>query len=54
MLGDHFISTKNTETLVFYVTYIRQISTLLSYGDPQVLEVFKNTLPTSLYLVLFQ
>ena len=27
--------------------------TLLGYGGPQILEVFKNTLPTKLYWVLF-
>ena len=29
------------------------MATLLGYGKPQVLEVFKNTLPTKLYWVLF-
>ena len=24
---------------------IRQVATLLGYGEPQILEVFKNTLP---------
>ena len=32
--------------------HIRQVETLLGYGKPQVLEVFKNTVPR-LYLVLF-
>ena len=44
---------ENTETLDAYVTCIRQVDTLLGYGDPQILEVFKNTLPTRLYWVLF-
>ena len=35
------------------MTDIRQVATLLSYGEPQILEVFKNTLPTRLYWVLF-
>ena len=39
--------------LDMYVTCIRQVATLLGYGKPQVLEVFKNTLPTRLYWVLF-
>ena len=26
---------------------------LLGYGEPQILEVFKNTLPTKLYWILF-
>ena len=25
---------------------IRQVATLLGYGEPQISEVFKNTLPT--------
>ena len=44
---------ENTETIDFYVMQIRQVATLLGYGEPQVLEVFKNTLPTKLYLILF-
>ena len=44
---------KNTETINAYVHCIRQIATLLGYQEPQILEVFKNTLPTKLYLVLF-
>ena len=44
---------KNVETLHSYVTCIRQVATHLGYGEPQILEVFKNTLPTKLYWVLF-
>ena len=29
------------------------MATLLGYGEPQILEVFKNILPTKLYWVLF-
>ena len=36
-----------------YVTQIRQVATLLGYGEPQILEVIKNTLPTKLYWILF-
>ena len=32
---------------------MRQVATLLGYGEPQILEVFKNTLPTKLYWILF-
>ena len=53
MFGDHFILMKNTETLDLYVMCIRQVSTPLGYGEPQILEVFKNTLLTKLYWVLF-
>ena len=35
------------------MTCIRKVATLLGYGKPQILEVFKNTLPTKLYGVLF-
>ena len=35
------------------MTHIRQIATLLGYGELQILEVFKTTLPTKLYWVLF-
>ena len=44
---------ENTETIDSYVTRIRQVVTLLGYGEPQVLEVFNNTLPTKLYWILF-
>ena len=36
-----------------YVTRIRQVARLLGYGEPQVLKVFKNTIPNRLYWVLF-
>ena len=36
-----------------YVTRIRQVVKLLGYGEPHVLEVFKNTVPNRLYWVLF-
>ena len=44
---------ENTGTIDSYVTQIRQVATLLGYGEPQVLEVFQNTLPTKLYWILF-
>ena len=31
---------------------MRQVAVLLGYGEPQVLDIFKNTLPTRLYWVL--
>ena len=36
-----------------YVTRIRQVARVLGYGELQVLEVFKNTVPNRLYWVLF-
>ena len=47
-----FTFDENTETIDSYVIKIRQVGTLLGYGEPQILEVFKNTLPTKLYWVL--
>ena len=44
---------ENTETIDAYVTCIRQVAALLGYEEPQILEVFKNTLPTKLYWILF-
>ena len=44
---------ENSETFDTYVTHIRQVAVLLGYGEPHILEVFKNTLPTRLYWVLF-
>ena len=44
---------ENTETIDAYVTCIWQVAALLGYGEPQILEVFKNTLPTKLYWILF-
>ena len=36
-----------------YVIRIKQVARLLGYEDPQVLEVFKSTVPNRLYWVLF-
>ena len=41
------------ETIDTFIYHIRQVPTLLGYGEPQILEVIKNTLPTRLYWVLF-
>ena len=48
-----FTFDENMETIDSYVIRIRQVATLLGYGEPQILEVFKNTLPTKLYWILF-
>ena len=48
-----FTFNENTETIDSYVIRIRQVATLLGYGELQILEVFKNTLPAKLYWVLF-
>ena len=43
---------ENVGTRDAYDLRIRQIVRLLGYGEPQVLEVFKNTVPNRLYWVL--
>ena len=46
-----FNFNENTETMDSYVMQIRQV--VMICGEPQVLEVFKITLPTKLYWILF-
>ena len=48
-----FSFDESTETIDAYITHIRQVATLLVYGEPQILEIFINTLPTKLYWILF-
>ena len=48
-----FSFDENTKIIDAYVTHIRQVSALLGYGEPQILEVFKHGLPTKLYCILF-
>ena len=47
-----FSFDENTETIDAYVTHIRQVAALLGCGEPQILEVLKNTLPTELHWIL--
>ena len=49
-----FTFDENTETIDSNVIWIRQVANLLGYREPQISEVFKNTLPTKLYPILFQ
>ena len=42
---------ENRETIDTYFTCIGEVATLVGYGEPQILEVFKNTLPTKLYWI---
>ena len=44
---------ENAETMDAYVNRVRQVTNLLGYQEPQILEVFQTTLPTKLYSVLF-
>ena len=52
MLGGHFTLLKS-KTIDNYVTGIRKIAALFRCGEPEALEVFKNTLQSRLYWVLF-
>ena len=36
-----------------YILKIKQVAALLNYGEPEILELFKNTLPSKLYWILF-
>ena len=48
-----FTFNENTKTIDSYVIRIRQVPNLLEYGEPQILGLFKNTLATKLYWILF-
>ena len=43
---------KNTDTIDSYVLRMSQVAAVLNYGEMQILENFKNTLPYQLYLTL--
>ena len=48
-----FNFNEKTETIDAYVTHLRQVAAFSGYQEPQNLEVFKNTLLTKLYWILF-
>ena len=37
-----------------YIQKVKQVAALLDYDEPQILELFKNTLPSRLYYMLYQ
>ena len=43
-----------TNTIDRYIQKVKQVAALLDYGEPQILEIFKNTLPSRLYYMLYQ
>ena len=45
---------ENTDTIYSYIYKVKQVDALLNYGDPQILELFKNTLLSRLYYMLYQ
>ena len=44
---------ENVEMIDAYVNRIGQVAMLLGYDEPQILEVFKNTVPNRLYWILY-
>ena len=44
---------KSTDTIDSYISKLKQVSVLLNSGEPQILELFKNILPSKLYWILF-
>ena len=44
---------ENSDTIDSYISKIKQVVALLNYGEPQILGLFKNTLPSKLYWILF-
>ena len=47
-----FTFDENTETIDSHVMQIRQVATLLGYGEPQILEAFKEHLTNKIILDL--
>ena len=43
-----------TDTIDSYIHKVKQVAALLDYGEPQILELFENTLPSKLYYILCQ
>ena len=53
MHGDLFHFDENVGTIDSYIQRIRQVPSMLNYGEPQILEVLKTFCPHILYWVLF-
>ena len=45
---------ENVSTIDSYINRVKQVMALLNYGEPQILELFKNTLSSQLYYMLYQ
>ena len=48
-----FYSDENVDSLDTYHTRVSQCTAMLNYGEPLILELMKNTLPSRLYPILF-
>ena len=45
---------ETTNVIDGYIQKVEQVAALLDYGEPQILELFKNTLPSRLYYMHYQ
>ena len=43
---------ENTDMIDSYIPKVKQVASLLNYEEPEILELFKNTLPNKLYWIL--
>ena len=43
-----------TNAIDGYIQKVKQVAALLNYGEPKIMELFKNTLPSRLYYMLYQ
>ena len=53
MCGDHSNLMKNADTIDSYIHKVKKVAALLNYGEPEILELFKNTLPSRLYYMVY-
>ena len=44
---------ESTDTIDSYIHKVKQVAALLNYGEPHILELFKNTLPSKLYYMVY-
>ena len=44
---------ENEDTIDSYILKVKEVASLFNYGEPEILELFKNTLPSKLYWILF-
>ena len=42
-----------TDTIDGYIHKVKHVAVLLDYGEPQIFKLFKNTLPSRLYCMLY-
>ena len=52
MPGGHLNLIESTDTIDSYILRMSQVAAMLNYGEMQILENFKNTLPYQLYSTL--